>query len=37
MRSLAFNVPDCDKSDSTPKDSFAALGGLEAIFKDDFL
>jgi predicted transposase YbfD/YdcC len=37
MRSLAYNVLRCNKSDTTPQDRFAAaLGGLEAIFAMTF-
>ncbi len=37
MRSLAYNVLRCNKSDTTPQDRFAAaLGGLEAIFNMTF-
>ena len=37
MRSLAYNVLRCNKSDSTPQDRFAAaLGGLEAMFTMTF-
>jgi len=38
MRSLAYNVLRCNKSDSTPQDRFAAaLGGIEAMFKMTFI
>jgi predicted transposase YbfD/YdcC len=37
MRSFAYNVLRCNKSDTTPQDRFAAaLGGLEAMFKMTF-
>jgi len=37
MRSLAYNVLRCNKSDTTPRDRFAsALGGIEAMFKMKF-
>ncbi len=37
MRSFAYNVLRCNKSDTTPQDRFAAaLGGLDAMFKMTF-
>jgi hypothetical protein len=37
MRSLAYNILRCNKSDTTPQDRFAAaLGGLEATFNMTF-
>jgi predicted transposase YbfD/YdcC len=37
LRSLAYNVLRCNKSDTTPQDRFAAaLGGLEAMFTMTF-
>src|SRR5271165_7145559 len=37
IRTIAYNVLRCNKSDTTPQDRFgAALGGLEAMFEMTF-